>query len=68
MPRFSAAQISDDELNSIIRYVLWTRRPDNSGGWGIGNIGPVPEGVITWLVAAVAIVLACMMLGEKLRS
>jgi ubiquinol-cytochrome c reductase cytochrome c subunit len=68
MPRFPTSQISDAQLNSIIRYVLWTRRPDNAGGWGIGNIGPVPEGVITWFVAAVALVLICVLLGEKLRA
>ncbi len=68
MPRFTSSQITDAQLNSIIAYVISTRHPDNRGGWGIGNIGPVPEGIITWLVAAVAIVLLCMMLGERLRT
>jgi len=68
MPSFSRRQISDAELNSIVAYVLSTRHPDNRGGWGIGNVGPVPEGVITWLVAAVAIVLFCMVLGARLRA
>jgi ubiquinol-cytochrome c reductase cytochrome c subunit len=68
MPRFSTKQISDAELNSIIAYVLSTRHPDNRGGWGIGNLGPVPEGIITWLIAAVVILAVCALLGERLRA
>lgn len=68
MPRFSRRQINDTELNSIVDYVLSTRHPDDRGGWGIGNIGPVPEGIITWLIAAVALVAVCMLLGARVRS
>ena len=68
MPRFSSRQISDAQLNSIITYVLSTRHPDNRGGWGIGNLGPVPEGIITWLLGGVVIIAVCMMLGKRLRS
>lgn len=68
MPRFSTRQISNTQLNSIIAYVLSTRHPDNRGGWGIGNIGPVPEGIITWLVGGVILVALCAVLGERLRG
>jgi ubiquinol-cytochrome c reductase cytochrome c subunit len=68
MPRFSKRQISDRELDSIIAYVDYTKHPGNRGGWGIGNIGPVPEGMVTWLVAAVALLFTCLVIGERLRS
>lgn len=68
MPRFSARDISHDELNSLIRYVMSTRHPPDRGGWGIGNIGPVPEGMVTWLIAAVALVGLCMIIGKRLGS
>ena len=68
MPRFSPRQISDSELNSIVAYVLSTRHPDNRGGWAIGNIGPVPEGIIAWLIGMVALVGVCAAIGERLRS
>jgi ubiquinol-cytochrome c reductase cytochrome c subunit len=48
--------------------VLSTRNPDDRGGWGIGNIGPVPEGLVTWLIAAVVLVSVCVVLGERMRS
>lgn len=68
MPRFPSSQISDSQLNSIVAYVLSTRHPDDRGGWGIGNIGPVPEGIVTWLIAAVALMAVCMVLGGRVRS
>jgi ubiquinol-cytochrome c reductase cytochrome c subunit len=67
MPRFSTRQISDEQLNSIVAYVLSTRHPDNRGGWGIGNLGPIPEGLVTWWIAAPLLILACTMVGRRLR-
>jgi ubiquinol-cytochrome c reductase cytochrome c subunit len=68
MPRFSSKQISDAQLNSLIDYVLSTRHPDNRGGWGIGNLGPIPEGLVTWWIAAPLLVLACTLLGRRFRG
>jgi ubiquinol-cytochrome c reductase cytochrome c subunit len=68
MPRFSKRQISDPELDSLIAYVDSTKDPPDRGGWGIGNIGPVPEGMVTWLIAAAALVLMCLVIGERVRS
>jgi ubiquinol-cytochrome c reductase cytochrome c subunit len=67
MPRFSKRQISDAQLDSIIAYVNQTKDPDDRGGWGIGNVGPVPEGMVTWLLAAVTLVFACVVIGERRR-
>jgi ubiquinol-cytochrome c reductase cytochrome c subunit len=67
MPRFSTSQINNHQLNSIIAYVLTTDHPDNRGGWAIGNIGPVPEGIIAWLTA-IALAIICVGLGRRLRS
>jgi len=66
MPRFPSSQISDAQLNSIIKYVLSTRHPDNRGGWGIGNLGPIPEGLVTWWIAVPLLLIACMAVGRRL--
>ncbi len=68
MPAFSTKTISDSDLNSIIAYVQSAKHPDDRGGWGIGHIGPVPEGLVTWLIAAVAVVAACLVIGKRLGS
>jgi ubiquinol-cytochrome c reductase cytochrome c subunit len=68
MPKFSKKHISDRQLNSIIAYLEASKRPNNQGGWGIGQIGPVPEGLVTWFIAAVALVGLCVLIGERLRA
>ncbi|MGH2834472.1 MAG: c-type cytochrome [Solirubrobacteraceae bacterium] len=67
MPRFSARQIPNSQLNSIIKYVLWTNHPLNRGGWSIGNLGPIPEGMIAWL-AALLLAVACLAVSRRLRA
>ena len=68
MPRFPKSQITDAQLDSIIAYVLHTRHPTDPGGWGIGHVGPVPEGIVAWLVAAVALVAVCLAIGKRLEE
>jgi ubiquinol-cytochrome c reductase cytochrome c subunit len=67
MPRFSERQIDQPTLNSIARWVRETRHPDDRGGWGIGHIGPIPEGMVAWLLAGVALLLVARLIGERTR-
>ncbi len=67
MPKFSKKQISDGDLDSIIRYVDYAKHPQDAGGWSIGHVGPVPEGLVAWFIAMVAIVAACVVIGERNR-
>jgi ubiquinol-cytochrome c reductase cytochrome c subunit len=68
MPRFSQQQISNRQLDSIIRYVLMTRDPDDRGGWGLGHLGPVPEGLVAWLIAGSVLVLVAVVIGGRARK
>jgi ubiquinol-cytochrome c reductase cytochrome c subunit len=65
MPSFPKSQISDSQLDSIVAYVQYAKHPDDSGGWSIGRIGPVPEGLVTWLIAGVALVGCCLVIGRR---
>ena len=38
------------------------------GGWGIGNLGPVPEGTVTWFIAIVAFMGFCVLIGRRLTA
>jgi ubiquinol-cytochrome c reductase cytochrome c subunit len=68
MPRFSQRAISDRQLNSIVRYVEYTKDPARPGGWGLGYIGPVPEGLVTWFIAIPLLIGLCLLLGRRLRA
>ena len=68
MPRFPDTQISDAQLDSIIRYVTYARHPDDRGGWALGHLGPVPEGLVTWFVGIALIVATCVVIGKRIQS
>jgi ubiquinol-cytochrome c reductase cytochrome c subunit len=68
MPRFPASQISAAQLNAIVKYVLSTRHLDNRGGWGIGNLGPIPEGLVAWLIAAPLLLAGCLTVARRART
>jgi ubiquinol-cytochrome c reductase cytochrome c subunit len=65
MPHFDAKQIDQHDLDSIAKYVLWTRKPTDEGGWGIYNIGPIPEGIVTWWIALAALLVTIRLIGER---
>jgi ubiquinol-cytochrome c reductase cytochrome c subunit len=65
MPPFGPGQLSSAEIDAIARYVASTNRPQNPGGWDIGRIGPITEGMAAWLLAVVALLLIARLLGER---
>jgi ubiquinol-cytochrome c reductase cytochrome c subunit len=68
MPKFSKRTITDRELDSIVAYVNYAKAPDDRGGWSLGHLGPMPEGIVTWWIAAAILVALCMLLGRRLKS
>jgi len=68
MPAFDSREIDRRTLDSIALYVRdVVQKPPNRGGWGIGNIGPVPEGMIAWLLAGAVLVLVVRVIGERME-
>jgi ubiquinol-cytochrome c reductase cytochrome c subunit len=68
MPKFSKRALGDRQLDSIVRYVEYTKHPDRPGGWGLGFLGPVPEGLVTWFLAIPALIGLCLLLGRRFRA
>jgi ubiquinol-cytochrome c reductase cytochrome c subunit len=65
MPKFSERQIDRHTLDSITAYVLSTHALPDKGGWGIGNIGPIPEGLVAWLLAGTLLLIVVRVIGER---
>lgn len=65
MPRWSERAIDPAELDSLTRFVMETKKPRDDGGWGIGHIGPIPEGMVAWLIAGAALLLVVRLIGER---
>jgi ubiquinol-cytochrome c reductase cytochrome c subunit len=66
MPRFGDGELSSGQIDSIARYVQSLQAPDDRGGWGIGRIGPMPEGMVAWLLAAASLLLIARLIGERM--
>jgi len=65
MPAFSTTILDDQQANSIARYLLYLRRLPDHGGWGLGRIGPIPEGSVAWIAGIGALLAVCLWIGEK---
>jgi ubiquinol-cytochrome c reductase cytochrome c subunit len=64
MPDFSS-ELTRHDIDSLARYVEYTKHPRDLGGWAIGHLGPVPEGMVAWLLAGLALVLVARLIGER---
>jgi ubiquinol-cytochrome c reductase cytochrome c subunit len=68
MPPFSEHALDQHELNSVARYLQYVDNPEDRGGWGIGHIGPVPEGMVAWFIGLLALVFVIRLLGERMEG
>jgi ubiquinol-cytochrome c reductase cytochrome c subunit len=50
MPNFSNGNLSPDEKRDVIAYLGSLDEMPNYGGFGLGGLGPVSEGLAAWLV------------------
>jgi ubiquinol-cytochrome c reductase cytochrome c subunit len=68
MPAFDEHEVDQRTLDSIARYVQEVvKNPPDRGGWGIGHIGPIPEGMVAWLLAGGALLLVARVIGERME-
>ena len=65
MPTFRKRQISDHDLDSLVAYIQEAQHPQDRGGWALGHVGPVPEGLVAWLLAGTVLVATCMVIGRR---
>jgi ubiquinol-cytochrome c reductase cytochrome c subunit len=68
MPKFSARDITDAQLDAIIAYVQYAKNPQDEGGWGLGHLGPFSEGMVAWGIAMVVLLIVCRLLGKGMKA
>ena len=49
MPTFSNGNLSPDEKRDVIAYLGSLEEQPSYGGFTLGGLGPVPEGMVAWL-------------------
>ena len=67
MPVFGNNQLSPDDKAAIIAYIqnLNENKATDPGGWNLGRYGPVPEGIVIFLVGIAALVFATLWIAGK---
>jgi ubiquinol-cytochrome c reductase cytochrome c subunit len=68
MPVFNNTTITPNEKRDIIAYVTQTRVLPNPGGFSLGRIGPVTEGLVAFLGLLFFMVLAAMWITATHRK
>ena len=65
MPRFSDNQLTPEEKKAVVNYVQFVSKAPQPGGNDLGRYGPVPEGLVIWLVGITALVGITLWIGAR---
>jgi ubiquinol-cytochrome c reductase cytochrome c subunit len=65
MPVFGDNQLTPEQKRSIIAYVQTLKATKDPGGHGLGRLGPVPEGIVVWVLGVGVLVFMAMWIGAK---
>ena len=65
MPVFSDNQITPEQKRAIINYVQTLKQSQDPGGSGIGRLGPVPEGLVIWVIGIGGLMVTILWIGAK---
>jgi ubiquinol-cytochrome c reductase cytochrome c subunit len=68
MPVFNNTTITPQEKRDIIAYIVQTREEPNPGGFSLGRVGPVTEGLVAFLGLLLFMVFAAMWITAKHRK
>lgn len=65
MPVFGHDTFSRHQVNSITRYVKYLQDPNDPGGFSLGRIGPITEGMVALLIGIPLLLFVCIRIEES---
>lgn len=65
MPAFT---FPTDDRDALVTYVDYLQGAANPGGFSIGGIGPVPEGLVAWLLGMGMLGVVVILIGRDWRA
>jgi ubiquinol-cytochrome c reductase cytochrome c subunit len=68
MPRFGPDVFTEQELDSIVRYVQYLHTPEDPGGLNLGYTGPVPEGFVAFLFGLAGLIVVAFWITRERRT
>lgn len=67
MPIFDDTQLNSGEINDVARYVTALQTDGDPGGFGLGRVGPVPEGLVAWILGLGSILVITRLIERRSR-
>ena len=67
MPVFDDKNLTPQDKKDVIAYLRTTAEEPSPGGFALGKIGPVTEGLVGWVVGLGALIGCAVWLGAKAR-
>jgi len=65
MPVFANTTLTPDDKRAIMAYIVRMQNAPNPGGFALGHVGPVPEGVVIWVVGLGLLAGVAVWIGAK---
>ncbi len=65
MPVFNDANLTPTDKKDIITYLTYVQNNPSAGGYELGNLGPVVEGLFIWIFVLGLIITITIWLGAK---
>lgn len=65
MPKFSDRQLTSDQKKDIIAFIKSQQETPTQGGYGLGGIGPVTEGLLMWIGGITVMICAALWIGTR---
>jgi ubiquinol-cytochrome c reductase cytochrome c subunit len=65
MPRFGPDTLTDEEVDSVARYLQHLREQRDPGGLGIGRVGAVVEGFVAFVVGMGLLLVVVRLTGSR---
>ncbi|TCO50264.1 ubiquinol-cytochrome c reductase cytochrome c subunit [Kribbella antiqua] len=65
MPVFSDAVLLPEDKRAVIAYIVSLQQQHDPGGFGLGRLGPVSEGLWGWLIGIGSLVAVAVWIGAK---
>lgn len=67
MPVFSNSTLTPQDKQAIIKYIQSFDTQPSYGGWSLGALGPVSEGLFIWIVGIGGLIGVAVWIGAKVR-
>jgi ubiquinol-cytochrome c reductase cytochrome c subunit len=68
MPVFGPDVLNDSDADAIAAYVSYLQAPQDRGGWALGHLGPVSEGLLAVLAGLGSLVVVTRWLGTRVSE